>query len=172
MLTAVSIRFGCKIQQTPYSFKRKVGQKYIGSALSRKLVSRVVTIFNMKPVNQVLLVEDNELFRDALREIIAARFPHIVIENAGDGDEARKKIAASRPDLILMDIALPGKNGLQLTKEIKASHGDIKIVILTGLGDGYEKAAQKYGADGYLIKGLSSLDEILVLFGQASPCGG
>jgi hypothetical protein len=45
----------------------------------------------------------------------------------------------------------------------------IKIVILTGLGSGYEKAAHKYGADGYLVKGISSLEDIFALFGPALP---
>jgi DNA-binding NarL/FixJ family response regulator len=126
-------------------------------------------LFEMKPVKQILLVDDHELFRDTFKEIITEKFPHLVIEWARDGDEAHKKIAASRPDLILMDIALPGKNGLELTREIKESHGDIKIVILTGLGSGYEKAAHKYGADGYLVKGISGLEEIFALFGPALP---
>jgi len=94
----------------------------------------------MKPVSHVLFVEDN-----------------------------RQKIAASRFDLIVMDIALPGKNGLELTKEIKVNHGDIKIVILTGLGGGYKKAAFNCGADDYLLKGISSLEEILALFDPVPP---
>jgi DNA-binding NarL/FixJ family response regulator len=64
---------------------------------------------------------------------------------------------------------LPGKNGLQLTREIKANHPDIRIVILTGLGRHYKKAALKSGADGFFEKGRFSLEEIFATFDPSLP---
>jgi len=57
-----------------------------------------------------------------LKKIITERFPHITVEEAGDGDEALAKLSDSRPHLIFPEIGLPGKNGIELTREIKANH--------------------------------------------------
>jgi DNA-binding NarL/FixJ family response regulator len=114
----------------------------------------------MEPIFKILIVEDHIPIREYLRDILTARFPSIAIEEAGNGDEVSEKLIISKPHFIFMDIGLPGKNGIELTREIKTSHPDIKIFILTGLGRSYEKAAYASGADGFLEKGITSLEEI------------
>ena len=100
-----------------------------------------------------LLVEDNASFRQALSDILFSYFPSIGVEEAGDGEEALGKVEYQRPDLIFMDIQLPGKNGLEVTKEIRLVYDDIVIVILTSYGlPEYRQQAFRNGADCYISK--------------------
>ena len=78
-----------------------------------------------------LIVEDNVPFRRAFKDFLLERYPFLRIVEAGDAVEATKEIEALVPDLIFMDILLPGMSGIQLTKEIKAHHPEVKIVIVT-----------------------------------------
>ena len=100
-----------------------------------------------------LLVEDNASFRQALSEILFSYFPSIGVEEAGDGEEALGKVEYQRPDLIFMDIQLPVKNGLDVTKKIKRVYDDIVIVILSSNGQPeYRQQAFLSGADCFLSK--------------------
>ena len=113
---------------------------------------------------KTLIVEDNVSFRQTLLEILAARFPFMSIEEAGDGDEALQKVDLFLPDLVFMDIKLPGENGLQLTQKIKAKHSEIVIIVLTSYDfPEYREAAFQYGANHFMVKGLSTNEEILAL---------
>jgi len=67
----------------------------------------------------ILIVEDNANFRKALKEILLSKFPFMFITQAADGREALLKLERHRPDLIFLDIDLPEKAGLVITKEIK-----------------------------------------------------
>lgn len=67
----------------------------------------------------VLVVEENEFFRKSLAGVLKNSMPAIAIEETGDGDEAIAKIDLRVPDIVLVDLRLRGKNGLELTKEIK-----------------------------------------------------
>jgi CheY-like chemotaxis protein len=100
-----------------------------------------------------LLVEDNVAFRESLRETLHSRFPAIGVTEAGDGGEALRKIEAWVPDLIFMDIKLPGENGLSLTKRIKAAYPDVVVVILTSYDlPEYREAAFQYHANYFITK--------------------
>ena len=80
-------------------------------------------------------------------------FPMVAIDEVADGGEVLRKVDAFLPDLIFMDIKLPGENGLELTKKIKATHPNITIVILTSYDiPEYREAAFQYGADRFLAK--------------------
>ena len=68
---------------------------------------------------RVLLVEDNRTYREVFKDILRQHFQGISIDEAENGDEALQKIKATPPDLIFMDIRLPGTSGLQLTQMIK-----------------------------------------------------
>ncbi len=102
---------------------------------------------------RLLIVEDNNLFRKTLRESLKASYPEIAIDEAADGVEAMKRVNGFAPDLILMDMRLPGESGLGLTRKIKAAYPDIIIFILTNY-DSQEcrEAASRYGADRYIPK--------------------
>lgn len=102
---------------------------------------------------RLLIVEDNNLFRQTVRESLQGSFPEIAIDEAANGVEALKKVNVFAPDLILMDMRLPGESGLALTKKIKAIYPDIIIFILTNY-DSREcrEAASRYGADRYIAK--------------------
>ena len=107
-----------------------------------------------------LLVEDNVSFRQALSDVLLSYFPLISVDEAGDGREALSKVEYRRPNLIFMDIQLPGENGLDVTKKIKQVYDDIVIVILTtnDLPE-YRQQAFRSGADYFLSKGDDSCME-------------
>jgi DNA-binding NarL/FixJ family response regulator len=103
---------------------------------------------------KTLIIEDNSTFRKTFREALLKTFPSMVIEEAIDGVEATKKVETFQPDLVFMDIRLPGENGLELTKKIKVSHPEIHIIILTNYNlQEYRKAAFDSGADDFIVKG-------------------
>lgn len=109
----------------------------------------------------VLLVEDNKLFRELLKETLRARFPAIRIEEAGNETDAALIVEAVMPDLILMDIRLPGAGGLELTREIKTKDHRVSIVIVTSYDlPEYREAAREYGADHFVTKGSSCWERI------------
>ena len=111
---------------------------------------------------RTLIVEDNVIFRRSLREMIHRRFPFMSFDEAGEGAEAREKVAAWCPDLIFMDIKLPGESGLELTKAIKQEHKKVIIIILTAYDlPEYRRAAYHYGANYLIAKGSSSRDELV-----------
>ena len=80
-------------------------------------------------------------------------FPGVAIDEATNGVEALQRVQAFFPDLILMDIRLPGESGLGLTQKIKAVYPDIIIFILTNYDiPEYREAAFRYGADRFILK--------------------
>ena len=83
----------------------------------------------MKP--EILIVDDNSMLRETTRSILESKFPDLRVFEAGDGKEACAQIQSHVPDLILMDIKLPGENGLELTRKIKGSCPDVSIIIFT-----------------------------------------
>ncbi|NVM22605.1 MAG: response regulator transcription factor [Desulfobacterales bacterium] len=113
---------------------------------------------------RTLLVDDNSAFRQSFKEILHVRFPLMVIEEATEGKEAMQKVHAFRPNLVFMDIKLPGENGLELTKRIKAHDPGIIVIILTSYDlPEYRRAAPQYGADYFLSKDSSSGNEVVSL---------
>jgi len=110
---------------------------------------------------KVMLVEDQEGFRRGLAELLRSRFPSMVLDEAANGSEAMEKLKNFLPQLIFMDIKLPGQNGLEITKRIKALHPDINVIILTSYDfPEYREAARECGADCFLSKGSSTADQI------------
>jgi DNA-binding NarL/FixJ family response regulator len=108
-----------------------------------------------------LLVEDNLTFRQSLKEMLNCRFPAMRLQEAGDGTQALEMVNSSPPDLIFMDIKLPGANGLDLTKQIKAVHKQIVVIVLTSYDiPEYREAAMKCGANFFFTKGSTSSDEL------------
>ncbi len=102
---------------------------------------------------RAILVEDNDDFRQCVKKILSSRYPSMQLIEAGDGTEALSKIDLLSPDLILMDIRLPGENGLELTRMIKARHPNVIVVILSNHDlTEYRETAYQNGASYYLSK--------------------
>ena len=115
-------------------------------------------------MSRMLIVEDNALFRQSLKSILCRRFPFMDVGESAGGKEVLQKIDLRRPDLIFMDIKLPGESGLELTRKIKTDHPTIIIIILTSYDlPEYREAAREHGADYFLSKGSSTGEEILAL---------
>ncbi len=111
-----------------------------------------------------MLVEDNSSFRQVVKNDLQSQFPSMNIIEAGDGVEAFQKIDSHLPNLIFMDIKLPGENGLELTRKIKARYPDIIIIILTSHDlPEYREAATQCKADYFLSKGSMTAGEIFKL---------
>jgi len=101
-----------------------------------------------------LLVEDNVNFRQALSDILLSYFPLIGVDEVGNGEDALGRVEYLHPDLIFMDIQLPGENGLEVTRKIRLVYTDIVIVILTSYDQPeYRQQAFRNGADCFLSKG-------------------
>jgi DNA-binding NarL/FixJ family response regulator len=115
-------------------------------------------------VFRTLIVEDNPPFRQTILDILSAQFPSMVLEEAADGKTALERIDDALPDLIFMDIKMPGENGLHLTEHIKRKHPEVVVVILTSYDwPEYREAAYKFGANYFIMKGSSSNKEIVEL---------
>jgi YesN/AraC family two-component response regulator len=113
------------------------------------------------PSFNILIVEDNLTFRHALAEILYSQFPDIAIAEARNGAEAFEKIQEFNPDLVFMDVRLPGENGLEITRKIKIQRPDIVVMILTSYDlPEYRDVALHYGANHFIVKGSSTFEEI------------
>ncbi len=113
---------------------------------------------------KTLIVEDSALFRKTFKEALCKRFPSMDIAEATNGNEAFEKIATFAPDLVFMDVRLPGQSGLELTRSIKTSHPKIVVIILTHYDlPEYREAAHEVGADEFIIKESLNLSEITAL---------
>jgi two-component system, NarL family, response regulator DegU len=110
---------------------------------------------------KVMIVDDHNLVREGLKAVFDQGDEIDVVGEAGSGEEAIEMVNKVKPDVILMDISMPGMNGIQATKLIRDANPDAKIVILTMLDqEGYVYEAIKAGATGYMLKSTSS-DELV-----------
>ncbi len=109
------------------------------------------------PEVTVLIVEDNELMRQGLKTVLNSSSEFKVIGEAEDGEGAVKLALELKPDVIVMDIGLPYKNGIEATREIKQARPDVNIVMLTSHDNDDEIfAALSAGAQGYCLKDCAS----------------
>lgn len=106
---------------------------------------------------RVLLVDDHALFREGLTSLLSSQPDIVVVGEAEDGLEALVKAQELRPDLILMDVMMPGCGGLEATQLIKQALPDVKIVMLT-VHDEDDRLfeAIRSGAVGYVLKSTAS----------------
>ncbi|MFA7249491.1 MAG: LuxR family transcriptional regulator [Dehalococcoidia bacterium] len=114
---------------------------------------------------RVVVVDDHDLFRQGVCSLLSAHGIDVVGE-ATDGLEGVVKAEALRPDVVLMDVRMPGMGGLEATRMLKARAREIRIVVLTISEDDEDLfEAVKCGADGYLLKDLHSDDFFRLLEG-------
>jgi DNA-binding NarL/FixJ family response regulator len=110
---------------------------------------------------RVLIADDHVMVRGALARLLDAAADIDVVGQADDGAEAVAKAAALRPDVVLMDLAMPGTDGRTATRLIRAAHPDMQVVVLTSLSGRDEiVSALDAGATGYLLKD-ATIDQLL-----------
>ena len=107
--------------------------------------------------NRVLIIDDHPLFREGLKSLINRSQNYVAVGEAGSGEEAIKMAAALNPDLVTMDISLPGIDGIKTTEKIVKASPDLQILIVS-MHPKFEfiAAAFKAGAKGYLVKEATS----------------
>lgn len=112
--------------------------------------------------HRILLVDEHALMRQGLRALLSSQPDFVVIAEAADGKAAYNEAPAHAPDILLMDITLPGMHGLALAEAVRRRLPPTRIVVLTtNQTDEMLREALRIGIDGYLIKD-ASYDELLM----------
>ena len=102
---------------------------------------------------RTLVVDDHADFRRRLKEFLASEPEIEVVGEAGDAQEAILKARELQPDLVLMDVRMPGINGISATRQLKDEMPELKVLMLSLYDiDEYRKAALDSGASGYVVK--------------------
>lgn len=105
---------------------------------------------------RILIVDDQRLMREGLRTLLELEPDFAVAGEAGDGAAALEAYEASTPDIVLMDIRMPGMDGVEATRRLRARHPGARVIILTTFDDeAYVFDGLRAGAQGYLLKDLS-----------------
>ena len=111
-----------------------------------------------KPI-RVLLADDHTLVRAGICSLIKNMEGTEVIAEAGDGREALRLVRTHRPDVVLMDVAMPGLNGLEATARIAKKFPHVRVIILSmHINEEYVLQALRAGAAGYLVKGADAAE--------------
>jgi DNA-binding NarL/FixJ family response regulator len=117
---------------------------------------------------RVLICDDQAVVCDGLEMILNADPEIEVVGTALDGADAIALIPAVQPDIVMMDLKMPGMNGIQATREIRKDHPDLKVLVLTTFGDDeWVFDAIRSGASGYLLKGTPRTDLVKAVKGTA-----
>ena len=110
---------------------------------------------------EILLVDDHQMFRAGIRALIEAEERLTVIGEASSGDEAVDRVRELKPDIVIMDLAMPGSNGLEATRRISALELDTHVLVLTvHAEEEYLVPVVEAGASGYLTKTSADTDLI------------
>src|SRR5689334_7285970 len=108
---------------------------------------------------RVLVVDDQQLVRDGIASLLGIQPGIEVVGTAADGAEAVAKALASAPDVVLMDVRMPGMDGVAATRELHRDLPACRVVMLTTFDDDeYVTRALRAGASGYLLKDLGAAD--------------
>lgn len=119
---------------------------------------------------KIVIADDHVLFRAGTRSLLEQEPDLKVVGEASDGKEAVDLVAELRPNVVLMDIAMPKVNGIEATRQIKAHHSSTAVLILTAYdNDQYVLAILQAGAAGYLLKNARGSDLINAI---RSVCAG
>ena len=103
--------------------------------------------------SQIFIVEDHPVFREGMAQIVSGESDLHVCGTAGTAAEALKEIPRIKPDLVLVDLGLPGKSGLELIKEIRTVDRAIKLLVISMHDEAlYADRVLRAGGDGYIMK--------------------
>jgi len=120
---------------------------------------------------RILIADDHPVVRQGLRQIVAEASDMVVADEAGDGWQVLNKVRASHYDVVLLDISMPGINGLDIIKQLKNERPQITILVLSiHSEEQYAVRALRAGASGYLTKD-SAPDELVAAIRKVSSGG-
>lgn len=113
---------------------------------------------------RIVIVDDHPLMREGLRALVASLPDIEVVGEASDGDSARREAQLTRPDVVVMDLHLPGTNGVDATRAIVAANPGTRVLVLTMFDDDESVfAAMRAGAHGYVVKGAQQQEIVQAL---------
>jgi DNA-binding NarL/FixJ family response regulator len=122
----------------------------------------------MNPI-RVMIVDDHEIVREGLQILLAEEAEFEVVGTAADGIAALALVGQLKPDVVLMDVAMPDMNGIEVTKRILAGTPNARVLILTTFAEDQSvRAAIQAGAIGYLLKDVLKADLLRALRDTAS----
>ena len=108
---------------------------------------------------KVMITDDHKMVREGIKQLLELNDSISVVGMASDGDECISVLESKKPDLLLLDINMPGKNGLEIIEEIKKLNFNVKIILLTVHNEvDYLLKAVEIGADGYVLKDSGSAE--------------
>ena len=118
----------------------------------------------MSTTIKVFITDDHTLFIDGLKLLLKDEQEVVVLDVASDGKELLGLLEKELPDVVLLDINMPGINGLETTRRIKLLYQNVKVIILSTYNEGHliDKAKQ-YGANGYLLKNCNKKELLKTL---------
>lgn len=106
----------------------------------------------MKPI-RILVADDHPIVREGLVAILSTQPDFEVAGEAGDGEEVVRQVAALRPDVVLLDLEMPGVDGVEALRRLRASGAEVRAIVLTAFDtDERILSAVQAGAQGYLLK--------------------
>jgi NarL family two-component system response regulator LiaR len=118
---------------------------------------------------RVMIVDDHRVVRSGLKTLLLTFDDLKVVAEATGGEEAVRLCASAKPDVVLMDLVMPGMDGIAATKAIRERYPGTRVVALTSFGDQERvQAALKAGAIGYLLKDVSDLELVAAIRNAAA----
>ena len=108
---------------------------------------------------RVMITDDHPVVREGLEFMLGAHEEIELVGTASDGEETLRYLPVLRPDVVIMDLRLPGEDGAEVTARIKATHPEVKVLVLTADADGdMFRRAVAAGADGFLLKSAKAAE--------------
>src|SRR5580658_7642104 len=115
--------------------------------------------YGMMKIIRVFLLDDHELVRRGVRDLVSAEEDITVVGEASTGEEALRRIPATRPDVAVLDVRLEGTTGVEVCREVRSSHPEIACVMLTSYADDEALFSSiMAGAAGYVLKQIRGSD--------------